>query len=105
MQQMRVIATSTLRDFWDLPDYRDAEQALRSWQAEVMKAAWQQPADIKAQYRNASILKGGRVVFNIKGNDYRLVVAVAYKTQIIFVKFVGTHKQYDGIDAETVEPD
>lgn len=102
---MRVIATSTLRRFWEQPDYRDSEQALKSWNAEVTKAVWQQPADIKAQYRNASILKGGRVVFNIKGNDYRLVAAIAYQTQVIFVKFVGTHEQYDAIDAETVEPD
>ncbi len=62
------------------------------------------PADIKEQYRSASILKNRRVVFNIKGNDYRLVVAVAYRLQIVYVKFVGSHPDYDAIDAETIEP-
>ena len=61
------------------------------------------PAEIKAQYRSASILKNRRVVFNIKGNDYRLIVAVAYRIGVVYVKFVGTHAQYDAIDAETVE--
>lgn len=80
-----------------------AEQPLRAWYEEVSKATWARPADIKAQYRNASILKSRRVVFNIKGNDYRLVVALAYNTGLVFVKFIGTHKAYDAIDAETVE--
>jgi mRNA interferase HigB len=100
---MRVIAIKTLRDFWR--DHHAAEQPLRAWYDEACKATWTQPADIKAQYRNASILKNRRVVFNIKGNDYRLVVALAYNTRIVFVKFVGTHAQYDAIDAETVEPE
>jgi mRNA interferase HigB len=69
----------------------------------VSKASWRNPSDIKDQYRSASILKNRRVVFNIKGNDYRLVVAVAYKLQIVYVKFVGTHKAYDAVDAETIE--
>lgn len=64
---------------------------------------WQQPAEIKAQYAHASILKNRRVVFNIKGNDYRLIVAVAYRLGVVYVKFIGTHKQYDAIDAEIVE--
>ena len=64
---------------------------------------WMQPSDIKEQYRNASILKNRRVVFNIKGNDYRLVVALAYNTGLVFVKFIGSHKSYDAINAETVE--
>src|SRR5690606_16594573 len=64
---------------------------------------WTRPADIKAQYRSASVLKNRRVIFNIKGNDYRLVVAVAYRLQIVYVKFVATHKEYDAVDAETVE--
>lgn len=102
---MRVIAVAFLRDFWSRAEYRDAEQPLRAWYQEVSKAAWTQPADVKAQYRNASILKNRRAVFNIKGNDYRLVVAVSYKLQIVFVKFVGTHRQYDAIDAETVDLD
>ena len=100
---MRVIAVSTLKCFWEQPKYLESEQPLKAWFQEVSHATWQQPADIKAQYGNASILKNRRVVFNIKGNDFRLVVAVSYKLQLIFVKFVGTHKQYDAIDAQTVE--
>ncbi len=68
----------------------------------MKQAKWTQPAKIKAQYRNASILKNRRVVFNIKGNDYRLVVSIAYKFGAIYIKFIGTHKQYDAIDAETI---
>ena len=74
-----------------------------SWCDEVRKAKWTYPADIKAQYASASILKTRRVVFNLKGNDYRLVVAVAYGTGFVFVKFIGTHAQYDAVDANTVE--
>lgn len=100
---MRIIAVKTLRDFWHR--HPDAEQPLLAWHDEVSRAHWQQPADIKALYGSASILKNRRVVFNIKGNDYRLVVALAYNTGLAFVKFVGTHKAYDAIDAETVEPE
>ena len=98
---MRVIAVSTLRDFWKL--HPDAEQPLKAWFEEVTEASWTQPSDIKAQYGNASILKNRRVVFNIKGNDYRLIVAIAYRLQVVYVKFVGTHKEYDEVDAETVD--
>lgn len=98
---MRVISVSTLRAFWErVPD---AEQPLKAWHEEAKSAAWTQPAEIKAQYRSASVLRNRRVVFNIKGNDYRLIVAVAYKLQIVHVKFVGTHKEYDAVDAETIE--
>lgn len=76
---------------------------MKSWVDEAKKAAWTQPSEIKVQYRNASILKNRRVVFNIKSNDYRLVVSVAYQYQAVYVKFIGTHKEYDAIDAETVE--
>lgn len=98
---MKLIAVKYLRDFWER--FPDAEQHVKAWIDEVKKADWQQPTDIKAQYRNASILKSRRVVFNIKGNDYRLVVAVAYRFGAVYIKFVGTHEQYDAIDAETVE--
>lgn len=98
---MRVIAVSTLRAFWGR--YPDVEQPLKAWYEEATSATWTQPTDIKAQYRSASVLKNRRVVFNIKGNDYRLIVAIAYKLQIVYVKFVGTHKEYDAVDAETVE--
>lgn len=98
---MKVIALATLRNFW--VRHREAEQPLRAWHDEAARAERKQPADIKAQYRSASILKNRRVVFNIKGNDYRLIVAVAYRIGVVYVKFVGTHAQYDAIDAETVE--
>ena len=98
---MRIIALKALREFWLRRP--DAEQALRTWYDEVSRAQWSSPADIKAQYAHASILKGRRVVFNIKGNDFRLVAAVAYQTKLVFVKFVGTHAEYDQIDADTVE--
>lgn len=98
---MRVIAVSTLRSFWER--HPDAEQPLKAWHEEATAAIWTQPADIKAHYRSASVLKNRRVVFNIKGNDYRLIVAIAYKLQIVYVKFVGTHEEYDAVDAETVD--
>ena len=98
---MRVIAVSSLRAFWEL--HSDAEQPLKAWYKETTSATWTQPADIKRQYRSVSVLKNNRVVFNIKGNDYRLIVAIAYKFQIVYVKFIGTHKAYDAVDAETVK--
>ncbi len=98
---MQIVAVRFLRAFWEKNP--DAEPPLKSWVDEAKKASWSQPAQIKEQYRSASILKNKRVVFNIKGNDYRLVVSVAYHYQAVYVKFIGTHKQYDAIDAETVE--
>jgi mRNA interferase HigB len=100
---MRVIALKPLRDFWVVNP--SAEQPLRAWFDAASRAQWRQPADIKAQYRNASVLKNRRVVFNIKGNDFRLVAALAHNTGVVFIKFIGTHKAYDTIDAETVEPE
>jgi mRNA interferase HigB len=97
---MRVIAVSRLRAFWS--GHADAEIALRSWYAEASRADWPNPAAIKAAHRNASILANNRVVFNIKGNDYRLVVAVHYNRRMMFVRFVGTHREYDRIDAGTI---
>lgn len=99
---MRVIAVSTLKAFWEHPGHRDSEAALRSWLAEMHQGSWKTPAEIKAQYANASILKGRRVVFNIKGNDYRLVVAVRYDRGLMYVRFIGTHRQYDRIDLDAI---
>ena len=98
---MKIVAVKILREFWTL--HPNAEQNLKAWVDEVKKATWTQPVDIKEKYRNASILKNRRVVFNIKGNDYRLVVAVAYRFGAVYIKFIGTHTQYDAIDAETIE--
>ncbi|WP_295614973.1 type II toxin-antitoxin system HigB family toxin [Chamaesiphon sp. GL140_3_metabinner_50] len=100
---MRVIAKRTLREFWEsTPKYTDAEDPLRSWYREAKQATWQTPADVKEQYRNASILKNNRTVFNIAGNKYRLVVEINYAAQIIFIRFIGTHQEYDSIDVETI---
>jgi mRNA interferase HigB len=100
---MRVIAKRTLREFWEsTPKYADAEDPLRAWYREAKQATWQTPADVKEQYRNASILKNNRTVFNIAGNKYRLVVEINYTAQIIFIRFIGTHQEYDSIDVETI---
>lgn len=101
MHPMRVIAVSTLKNFW--ARHPDAEQALKAWYDEAKHAAWATPQDIKDHYASARFVGGNRVVFNIKGNDYRLIVAVAYRFQAIYIKFVGTHAEYDRIDAKTVE--
>lgn len=100
---MRVIAKRALREFWESsPKYADAKAPIEAWHAEALKAAWQNPQELKAQFGTASILKNNRVVFNIAGNKYRLVVAIDYHRQAMFVKFIGTHQQYDEIDVETV---
>lgn len=99
---MRVIAKSTLRKFWEQPQYADSKGALESWYDEAIQASWATPQDIKAQYRNASICGNHRVVFNIGGNKYRLVVEMQYRSGIAWVKFVGTHAMYDQIDVESV---
>ena len=98
---MHIVAVRFLRAFWE--QNPDAEQPLKAWVDEAKNANWAQPAQIKEKYRSASILKNKRVVFNIKGNDYRLVVSVAYHFQAVYVKFIGTHREYDAIDAETIE--
>jgi mRNA interferase HigB len=97
---MRIISKKKLKEFWE--KYPDSEDALQAWHAEAKHAAWQNPAEIKMQYGNASILKDSRVVFNICGNKYRLVVKINYPSSVVYVRFVGTHKEYDAIDAEVV---
>jgi mRNA interferase HigB len=97
---MRILALSTLRAFWG--KHPNAEVPLRAWYALASRAHWKTPADIKAVYRNASFTANNRVVFNIKGNDYRLVVAVRYDRGLMYVRFVGAHRQYDRIDIETI---
>jgi len=99
---MRIIAVRTLREFWEQPGRDDAEQPLRAWVAEAEHVLWQTPAEIKEQYRNASIVADNRVVFNIAGNKYRLVVKFHYNTGIGFIRFIGTHAEYDEIDVGTV---
>jgi mRNA interferase HigB len=97
---MRVIAKRSLRTFWGL--YPDAQAPLEAWHGETLKAQWTTPAAVKAHFGAASILKGGRVVFNIGGNKYRLVADIDYGRLVCFVKFIGTHTEYDKIDAQTI---
>lgn len=100
---MRIIALSTLKAFWqDNPEYRDAKEPILAWHRHVLSAKWQSPADVKQDFRHASILKDGRVVFNIAGNKYRLVVWINYAYKVVYVRFVGTHRQYDEIDVQTI---
>ena len=97
---MRIIAKSTLRTFYAKPVYRDSQSALEAWHHEVLKAEWSNPNEIKTHYRSASIVGDNKVVFNICGNKYRLIVKINYPAKIVFIKFIGTHKQYDQIDIE-----
>ena len=97
---MRITAIKTLSQFW--ARHRDAEESLKTWYAEAASAQWKTPRDILERYRSADILPGNRVVFNIKGNQYRLVVKIHYNTGIVYIRFVGTHTEYDRIDAETI---
>jgi mRNA interferase HigB len=99
---MRVIALSRLRAFWE--EHADAEEPLKAWNAEARDAAWKNPAELKAQFASASIVGDSRVVFNIAGNKFRLVVSINYAAGIIFIKFVGTHAEYDKIDVRTIQP-
>ena len=97
---MRIIAKKTLRGFWER--HANAEEPLLAWYREVLKEDWDTPAKVKEKYRSASIVGGNRVVFNIKGNDYRLVVRISYPGRIVYVRFVGTHAEYDAMDVEEV---
>jgi mRNA interferase HigB len=103
---MRVIARKTLTRFIDSlkgsKDQKAVKSALDSWFHEVRQADWKNPADVVRAYANASIVGPDRVVFNIKGNDYRLVVAILYRLQIVFIKWLGSHAEYDKIDVKTV---
>lgn len=97
---MRIISRRALREFW--AKHPDAEQPLRAWYANVKRADWKTPSDVKAIYRNASIIENNRVVFNIKGNSYRLVVAIDYQHSIVYIRFVGTHQAYNKINVATI---
>ena len=98
---MRVIAKSTLRLFWT--KHTDCEEQLKCWYKETEDAQWRGPRDIKRNYPSASFLVDNRVVFNIKGNNYRLVVRINYDYGIVWIRFVGTHSQYDKIDASKIQ--
>ncbi len=96
----RIFSKSTLREFWEI--HADSEQYLKTWYNTAMDAVWKTPNDVKQTYSSASILRDSRVVFNIKGNAYRLVAKINYEKQWIFVRFIGTHDEYDKIDANTI---
>ncbi|ALS98163.1 type II toxin-antitoxin system HigB family toxin [Lacimicrobium alkaliphilum] len=100
---MRIIALSTLKAFWENnPDCLDAKEPTLAWYRHALAADWGTPADVKQDFRNASILKDGRVVFNIAGNKYQLVVWSNYAYRVVYIRFIGTHVQYDKIDAQTI---
>jgi len=97
---MHIVSIKTLREFWE--SHPDAEQPLRAWYANARRAQWRSPVDIKADYASASVVGGNRIVFNIKGNTYRLIVIAEYRKGRLFVRFVGTHSEYDRIDGATI---
>jgi mRNA interferase HigB len=97
---VRVIAKKTLRDFWE--KHTDCEQQLKAWYQEAAKAEWAKPGQIKKDYPSASFLEGNRVVFNIKGNKYRLIARINYDYQMVWIRFIGTHGEYDKIKANSI---
>ncbi len=97
---MRVIAQRTLREYWE--KHSPARRPLQAWLEHVQRVVWKTPSEVQKDYGDDVILPGHRAVFNIKGNDYRLVVHIHYKSQIIFIRFIGTHKAYDRIDATRI---
>lgn len=97
---MRIIAKKTLRDFWER--HPDVEDALQAWYHDVKQATWKSPNDIRRLYTTASIIANNRVVFNIRGNHYRLIVAINCPVGIVYIRFIGTHNEYDQVDAATI---
>jgi len=97
---LRVIAKKILREFWE--KHNDCEQQLKAWFQETSKAEWANPNEIKAEYPSASIIGSDRVVFNIKGNTYRLIVKINFDYQMVWIRFIGTHAEYDKINAKTI---
>ena len=97
---MRIIAKGTLRKFW--LRHVDAEEPLLAWYREVKKADWDTPASLKEMYGSASIVGGNRAIFNIKGNDYRLVVKINCRHRVVYIRFIGNHRMYDAIDAQSI---
>jgi mRNA interferase HigB len=100
---MRIVALRTIKQFIESrPEYADAREAILAWYRQVLRADWTTPADVKGDIGNASILRDGRVVFNVAGNKYRIVVWINYPYRVVYVRFIGTHRQYDRIDAQTI---
>ena len=99
---MRIIAFKTLKVFFEKTAYADSEVSLRAWYYYAKVSEWKSPQELKQQCKHASIIGEGRVVFNIKGNAYRLIVAIDYEFQVVYIRFIGTHKEYEKIDAKTI---
>ena len=97
---MRIIAVKTLKEYWER--FPQAKQALLSWYEEIETAEWSRPNELKVHYRNASIITDKRVIFNIHGNSYRLIVDIEFRLNIVFIVWVGTHKQYDKINVKKI---
>jgi len=97
---LRVIAKKILREFWE--KHNDCEQQLKAWCQEASKAEWTSPNEIKSEYPSASIIGNDRVVFNIKGNTYRLIVKINFDYQMVWIRFAGTHAEYDKVNAKTI---
>lgn len=97
---MRIISKKPLREFWE--GHADAKAALQAWYEDAERAQWRTPSDIERSYRNASIVGDNQIIFNIKGNDFRLVIKVHYGRGYVYVRFLGTPREYDGIDAERI---
>ena len=99
-KDLRVIAKKIVRDFWE--KHEDCEHQLKSWFREAQKAEWENPNQIKDEYPSASILNDNRVVFNVKRNNYRLIVKISYEYEMVWIRFIGTHAEYDKINANTI---
>ncbi len=97
---MRIFSRSALQQFWER--HPDSKDSLEAWFEETVHSSWHSPQEIKQRYSSADVLPGNRIVFNIKGNRYRLVVKIHYNTGMVFIRFIGTHAEYDRIDAETI---
>ena len=98
---MRIIAVNTIREYW--LKYPNTEQSLKAWLQEVEYSEWKTPQALKAKYRSASIISGKRVIFNINGNKFRLIVDIEYRLKIVFVVWFGSHSEYDLIDSKTIK--
>lgn len=99
---MRIISRKKIKEFYEQPGFSDAKGPLESWLHETKNAEWRSPADIKRRYPSASLIKDNRVIFNIGGNKYRLVARINYPYKIVYIRFIGTHKEYDRINAEDI---
>lgn len=100
VKKLRIIARKILREFWEV--HADCEQQLKSWFRETSKAVWKNPNEIKLEYPTGSILNDNRIVFNIKGNNYRLIVKINFEYEMVWIRFIGTHAEYDKINATTI---